>query len=146
MAWLRSSEFSHSVRRPVGIVNGWLLSFATAQLLTTVASLARATCAVASPISANSPLSLAGWTLGWRKQSADSAPSRPAKIPKALLRTFLRNRRKERMGGLRCLSETPWALTLQAANLKFSGPRPIPVSYTHLRAHETGRNLVCRLL
>ena len=23
---------------------------------------------------------------------------------------------------------------------------PIPVSYTHLRAHETGRNLVCRLL
>ena len=27
------------------------------------------------------------------------------------------------------------------------GPRPlIPVSYTHFRAHETGRNLVCRLL
>ena len=23
---------------------------------------------------------------------------------------------------------------------------PYPVSYTHLRAHETGRNLVCRLL
>ena len=23
---------------------------------------------------------------------------------------------------------------------------PFPVSYTHLRAHETGRNLVCRLL
>src|SRR5678809_1635535 len=23
---------------------------------------------------------------------------------------------------------------------------PVPVSYTHLRAHETGRNLVCRLL
>ena len=23
---------------------------------------------------------------------------------------------------------------------------PEPVSYTHLRAHETGRNLVCRLL
>ena len=23
---------------------------------------------------------------------------------------------------------------------------PTPVSYTHLRAHETGRNLVCRLL
>ena len=23
---------------------------------------------------------------------------------------------------------------------------PLPVSYTHLRAHETGRNLVCRLL
>src|SRR5665213_2564665 len=24
--------------------------------------------------------------------------------------------------------------------------RGVPVSYTHLRAHETGRNLVCRLL
>src|SRR5678809_1587541 len=24
--------------------------------------------------------------------------------------------------------------------------KQIPVSYTHLRAHETGRNLVCRLL
>src|SRR5678809_1723410 len=24
--------------------------------------------------------------------------------------------------------------------------RAIPVAYTHLRAHETGRNLVCRLL
>src|SRR5674476_1563204 len=24
--------------------------------------------------------------------------------------------------------------------------QPAPVSYTHLRAHETGRNLVCRLL
>ena len=24
--------------------------------------------------------------------------------------------------------------------------RDDPVSYTHLRAHETGRNLVCRLL
>ena len=28
-----------------------------------------------------------------------------------------------------------------------SGGEPLlPVSYTHLRAHETGRNLVCRLL
>src|SRR5665213_4486444 len=26
------------------------------------------------------------------------------------------------------------------------GGEIIPVSYTHLRAHETGRNLVCRLL
>src|SRR5665213_2291696 len=25
-------------------------------------------------------------------------------------------------------------------------PYPVSVSYTHLRAHETGRNLVCRLL
>src|SRR5674476_739308 len=28
----------------------------------------------------------------------------------------------------------------------FISPSPFPVSYTHLRAHETGRNLVCRLL
>src|SRR5665213_2569708 len=27
-----------------------------------------------------------------------------------------------------------------------NGEAPKPVSYTHLRAHETGRNLVCRLL
>ena len=27
-----------------------------------------------------------------------------------------------------------------------TGGAPIAVSYTHLRAHETGRNLVCRLL
>eukprot|EP00826_Nyctotherus_ovalis_P033434 TRINITY_DN27097_c0_g1_i1.p1 TRINITY_DN27097_c0_g1~~TRINITY_DN27097_c0_g1_i1.p1 ORF type:complete len:111 (-),score=4.15 TRINITY_DN27097_c0_g1_i1:1-309(-) len=27
-----------------------------------------------------------------------------------------------------------------------SALRVLPVSYTHLRAHETGRNLVCRLL
>eukprot|EP01015_Nassula_variabilis_P022032 TRINITY_DN399_c0_g1_i11.p2 TRINITY_DN399_c0_g1~~TRINITY_DN399_c0_g1_i11.p2 ORF type:complete len:112 (-),score=56.49 TRINITY_DN399_c0_g1_i11:52-387(-) len=35
-------------------------------------------------------------------------------------------------------------------NNSSSSQRPnsslIPVSYTHLRAHETGRNLVCRLL
>src|SRR5674476_834574 len=28
----------------------------------------------------------------------------------------------------------------------FVNQDPKPVSYTHLRAHETGRNLVCRLL
>ena len=28
----------------------------------------------------------------------------------------------------------------------YAGNCPYPVSYTHLRAHETGRNLVCRLL
>src|SRR5674476_1078719 len=28
----------------------------------------------------------------------------------------------------------------------FAVPVVFPVSYTHLRAHETGRNLVCRLL
>ena len=30
--------------------------------------------------------------------------------------------------------------------LTFHNGYGIPVSYTHLRAHETGRNLVCRLL
>ena len=30
--------------------------------------------------------------------------------------------------------------------LGFDGSSTNPVSYTHLRAHETGRNLVCRLL
>src|SRR5665213_2610690 len=29
---------------------------------------------------------------------------------------------------------------------EFMGHSYVPVSYTHLRAHETGRNLVCRLL
>src|SRR5665213_3644263 len=36
---------------------------------------------------------------------------------------------------------------LVAAGVEHAGcDRPEPVSYTHLRAHETGRNLVCRLL
>src|SRR5665213_1520174 len=39
------------------------------------------------------------------------------------------------IGPIYWLGETGWA--------RFS---VIPVSYTHLRAHETGRNLVCRLL
>ena len=30
--------------------------------------------------------------------------------------------------------------------LQFYESMSTPVSYTHLRAHETGRNLVCRLL
>src|SRR5678810_772602 len=34
-------------------------------------------------------------------------------------------------------------LELRCSN---SDPNAAPVSYTHLRAHETGRNLVCRLL
>ena len=33
-----------------------------------------------------------------------------------------------------------------AISAKKSGVDSVPVSYTHLRAHETGRNLVCRLL
>ena len=35
------------------------------------------------------------------------------------------------------------SLAVQAGT---DGKGIIPVSYTHLRAHETGRNLVCRLL
>src|SRR5674476_1579128 len=34
----------------------------------------------------------------------------------------------------------------EAAEEPSNGVGPVPVSYTHLRAHETGRNLVCRLL
>src|SRR5678809_1746142 len=36
-----------------------------------------------------------------------------------------------------------WSTTV-IMKIDLVGPRP--VSYTHLRAHETGRNLVCRLL
>ena len=36
-------------------------------------------------------------------------------------------------------------LSQYTANIAFAG-FTAPVSYTHLRAHETGRNLVCRLL
>src|SRR5674476_912173 len=32
------------------------------------------------------------------------------------------------------------------SSIKSWSPNTLPVSYTHLRAHETGRNLVCRLL
>src|SRR5674476_1688175 len=44
----------------------------------------------------------------------------------------------------RFTSSTRWP----AARSRSYGPRLLPtsVSYTHLRAHETGRNLVCRLL
>ena len=44
-------------------------------------------------------------------------------------------------GGLAILSGQDAAFALTIAI-----PTGIPVSYTHLRAHETGRNLVCRLL
>ena len=45
-----------------------------------------------------------------------------------------------------------WGETGNLTTLNYSVPNPTfnttnrPVSYTHLRAHETGRNLVCRLL
>ena len=39
--------------------------------------------------------------------------------------------------------QSPVDITLERA-LEYIGPDA--VSYTHLRAHETGRNLVCRLL
>ena len=35
---------------------------------------------------------------------------------------------------------------ISAASVKINYSHINPVSYTHLRAHETGRNLVCRLL
>src|SRR5674476_573612 len=46
-------------------------------------------------------------------------------------------------GGVGTLEELTEAMTLKQLGL-YHGP--ITVSYTHLRAHETGRNLVCRLL
>src|SRR5678810_1293756 len=44
-----------------------------------------------------------------------------------------------------------WGSLIERANVRAGfdiaiQPDPYPVSYTHLRAHETGRNLVCRLL
>ena len=36
--------------------------------------------------------------------------------------------------------------TLTNGEIIFEEFQPMSVSYTHLRAHETGRNLVCRLL
>ena len=47
--------------------------------------------------------------------------------------------------GRREISE---AVARQIATLDYAPPFQMghPVSYTHLRAHETGRNLVCRLL
>src|SRR5678809_1666043 len=44
-------------------------------------------------------------------------------------------------------STTPWQLDGVIKAMKQDGYKPdLTVSYTHLRAHETGRNLVCRLL
>src|SRR5665213_1105446 len=40
--------------------------------------------------------------------------------------------------------ECPLLVTAEPTILALFGT--LPVSYTHLRAHETGRNLVCRLL
>ena len=41
-----------------------------------------------------------------------------------------------------------WPCSLSDSELEqqLFPPAPAAVSYTHLRAHETGRNLVCRLL
>src|SRR5674476_1611779 len=47
------------------------------------------------------------------------------------------------------LSDSQRPFSLRNACIYHSGPLIVkdgPVSYTHLRAHETGRNLVCRLL
>ena len=47
--------------------------------------------------------------------------------------------------GARCsMPLTP--MHLNAGGVAQGGAVYTPVSYTHLRAHETGRNLVCRLL
>src|SRR5665213_3848441 len=56
---------------------------------------------------------------------------------------FLVNDAHSKMANLR-----PDALAGSARYLsgRFKPMYMMPVSYTHLRAHETGRNLVCRLL
>src|SRR5665213_4612857 len=41
------------------------------------------------------------------------------------------------------LKASPEMCSLNMGSMNF-GLYPMPVSYTHLRAHETGRNLVCR--
>src|SRR5665213_4260604 len=48
--------------------------------------------------------------------------------------------------GLRSLGKTPVTLGEGGRRLLVFVAGVIAVSYTHLRAHETGRNLVCRLL
>src|SRR5665213_2593888 len=48
---------------------------------------------------------------------------------------------------------TPFSMSFRSFEAACASPlasnlawNQVPVSYTHLRAHETGRNLVCRLL
>src|SRR5674476_271728 len=61
----------------------------------------------------------------------DLPPTKGSFSPSASSRTF------------QAVHTTAWAiLAMQALGENGTGP----VSYTHLRAHETGRNLVCRLL
>src|SRR5665213_3630354 len=48
------------------------------------------------------------------------------------------------MASIPVMAEPPLAKAFR--NMKSDAPSNNPVSYTHLRAHETGRNLVCRLL
>ena len=76
-------------------------------------------------------------------------------LPAALRRVFLPESRKGTEGrGVSSFSSltTELAATIGTGNIVgvatamvLGGPGA-PVSYTHLRAHETGRNLVCRLL
>src|SRR5678810_1487028 len=49
------------------------------------------------------------------------------------------------VGGHVVRDVTPALDVIPASRYPFP-PGDMPVSYTHLRAHETGRNLVCRLL
>src|SRR5678815_4204202 len=43
-------------------------------------------------------------------------------------------------------TEDVWGSTFQAGGKQYEQPKLVPVSYTHLRAHETPEHLVCRLL
>src|SRR5674476_1473652 len=68
------------------------------------------------------------------------------KVPMAILSAHINSK------GGEILAEVPDAILEKVVNafrqrgVSVTVPKLIAVSYTHLRAHETGRNLVCRLL
>ena len=47
---------------------------------------------------------------------------------------------------VRFISPKPLTQVLKNQSVEYESLTPSPVSYTHLRAHETPEHLVCRLL
>src|SRR5674476_1497498 len=80
-----------------------------------------------------------------RCRRSDAAPCRSPRSPK---RSSAGWAAASRPGRRSCRSSHPPGSNRQWSPSR--SPRPSvtshPVSYTHLRAHETGRNIVCRLL
>ena len=61
--------------------------------------------------------------------------------------SWLYEKRIDHIAGMSNLSLKHRELLSQRYDIGREAPvQSLPVSYTHLRAHETGRNLVCRLL